>query len=178
MARENLYTYKIACHFSSINTIETCYTGMKRKFCGPFGGIFKNCEKCSYEAVLAFLWQEAESAYADVKSNFKIRGYLRPIWPLTSGIWLFWFKNCILVVFFTSGLLIPSCNWLICHFCHLPKKCIYCFIGTFFTFFENIPKKPTKFPFHSCITCLCSEYISKMVAIFKKSVQIFSSHPV
>ena len=151
---------------------------MKQKFCGLFGDIFRNCEKCSYEALFAFFWQVAELAYADLKSNFKIRGYLRPIWPLTSNIWLFWFKNCIVVVFFTSNLPIPSYNWLISHFCHLPKKCKYCFIGAFFTFFEIIPKKPTKFPFHPRITCLCSEYIARMVAIFKKSVQIFSAHPV
>ena len=104
VGRENLHTYKIACHFSCINTIQTCHTGMKRKFCGLLGEIFKNCEKCSYEAVFTFFWQEAESAYANLKSNFKIRGYLRPIWPLTSNIWLFWFKNCIVVVFFTSDL--------------------------------------------------------------------------
>ena len=137
---------------------------MERKFCGLFGNIFKNCEKYFYEALFAFFWQEAESAYADLKSNFKIRGYLRPIWPLTSNIWLF----CIVVVFSTSDLPILSYNWLICHLCHLPKKCKYCFIGAFFTFFEIIPKKPTKFPFHPRITCLCSEYIARMVAIFKK----------
>ena len=41
---------------------------------------------------------------------------------------------------------------LICHLCHLPEKCKYCFIGTFFTIFENIPIKPTKFPFQRSIT--------------------------
>ena len=33
---------------------------MERKFCGLFGDIFKNYEKCSYEAVFAFFWQVAE----------------------------------------------------------------------------------------------------------------------
>ena len=37
-------------------TIETCNTAMERKFCGLLGDVFKNCEKCSYEAKLAFFW--------------------------------------------------------------------------------------------------------------------------
>ena len=82
VARENLNTFlKKCCHFCYINTTETCNTAMERKFCGLFGDIFKNWEKCSYEALLAFLWQEAELAHADLTSNFKIRGYLRPIGP-------------------------------------------------------------------------------------------------
>ena len=33
---------------------------LERKFCGFYRNIFKNCEKCSYEAVFAFFWQVAE----------------------------------------------------------------------------------------------------------------------
>ena len=49
-------------HSSCMNTTEMCNTGMKRKFCGLFGDIFKNCEKCSYQAVFAFFWPVAEIA--------------------------------------------------------------------------------------------------------------------
>ena len=59
-------------------------------------------------------------------------------------------------------------NWLICQFCHLPEKCKYCFIGIFFTIFENILVKPTKFPFQRRITRPCSVCIAKMAAIKKK----------
>ena len=69
-------------------------------------------------------------------------------------------------------------NWLICHFWHLPEKCKYCFIETFFTIFENIPEMPTKFPFHPPTTCLCSVHIAKMAVILEKSVKIFSGHLV
>ena len=48
----------------------------------------------------------------------------------------------------------------------------------FFPIFENIPKKPTKFPFQRRIARLCSVYIVKMAAVFIKSIQIFSGHPV
>ena len=58
-----------------------CNTATERKFCVLLEDIFKNCEKFSYEALFAYLWQEAELAHADLKSNFKIRGYLRPICP-------------------------------------------------------------------------------------------------
>ena len=141
---------------------------MKRKFCGLFGYIFRNCEKCSYEALFAFFWQEAESVYADLKSNFKIWGCLRPMWPQTSNICLFLFKYCVVTVFFYFKFTNYLVNWLICHFCHLPEKCKYSFLGTFFTIFESIPEKPTKFPFHPRITQLCSDYTAKMAAIFKK----------
>ena len=60
-----------------------CNMAMERKFCGLLGDVFKNCEKFSYKAKLAFFWQEAEMANADLKSNFKFRGCLRPIWPQT-----------------------------------------------------------------------------------------------
>ena len=63
-----------------------CNTAMERKFCGLSGDIFKNCENFSYEAKLAFFWQVAEMANADLKSNFKSRGCLRPLWPLKSHI--------------------------------------------------------------------------------------------
>ena len=59
---------------------------------------------------------------------------------------------------FTKSLI----NWLICYFCHLPEKCKYCSIGTFFTIFENIPKKPAKSPFHPHMTCLRSVDTAKM----------------
>ena len=55
-----------------MKTTEMCNTGMDQKFCGLFGDIFKDWEKCSYEALLAFLWQEAELAHANSKSNYKI----------------------------------------------------------------------------------------------------------
>ena len=52
-----------------------------------FKGMFlKICEKFSYEAKLAFFWQVAEMANADLKFNFKSRGCLRPIWPPKSYI--------------------------------------------------------------------------------------------
>ena len=72
VGRENSYTFKIVCHFSCINTTKKCNTVMERKFCVLFGTFFKNCEKFSYEALFLFFWQVAESAYADLKSNFKI----------------------------------------------------------------------------------------------------------
>ena len=77
----NLYTFKIACHFSCINTTETCNTAMEREFCGLFGVSFKNFEKCSYEALFALFWQVLESAYADLNSNIKILGQyvLKPL---------------------------------------------------------------------------------------------------
>ena len=49
---------------------------------------------------------------------------------------------------------------------HLPENCKYCFIKTFFTIFENIFVKPTKFPFQQRIKRLCSVPIAKMAAIF------------
>ena len=77
----NLYTFKITCHFSCINTTETCNTAMEREFCGLFGVLFKNFEKCSYEALFALFWQVLESAYADLNSNIKILGQyvLKPL---------------------------------------------------------------------------------------------------
>ena len=63
-----------------------CNTVMERKFCGLSGDVFRNCEKFSCEAKLAFFWQVAEMANADLKSNFKSRGYLRQLWPLNSHI--------------------------------------------------------------------------------------------
>ena len=77
-----------------------CNTAMERKFCGLSGDIFKNCENFSYEAKLAFFWQVAEMANADLKSNFKSRGCLRPYWTQTVR-----FKI------------------RVCHFRHLPEKC-------------------------------------------------------
>ena len=65
---------------------------------------------------------------------------------------------------FTKSLI----NWLFCHFCHLPEKCKYCLIGTFFTIFENIPEKPTKFSFHPRMTRLCSAHTAKMAVILEK----------
>ena len=53
--RVNLNTFKIACHFSCINTTETCNMAMERKFCGLFGDILKNCDKLSYEADISFM---------------------------------------------------------------------------------------------------------------------------
>ena len=48
----------------------------------------------------------------------------------------------------------------VCHFCLLPEKCEFRFIGKFFTFFKNVPWKSTKFPFHRRITRLCSLIIA------------------
>ena len=39
---------------------QMCNTALEREFCGFYRNIFKNCEKCSYEAVFAFFWQVAE----------------------------------------------------------------------------------------------------------------------
>ena len=132
---------------------------MKRKFCGLFRDIFKNCENFSYEALFVFFWQEAESAYADLKSNFKIRGCLRPYWPQIASDFIVRFQI------------------RVSKFCLLPQKCEYCFIGIFFIIFENIPKKPTKFPFHSRITRFCSVDTAKMTAILQ-SEKINLAHPV
>ena len=41
-------------------TTEMGNTAKERKFCGLFGDIFKNCEKMSYEAQFAFVWQVVE----------------------------------------------------------------------------------------------------------------------
>ena len=62
------------------------HTAMERKFCGLSGDGFRNCEKYSYEAKLAVFWQVAEMANANLKSSFKFRGCLRPLWPLKSYI--------------------------------------------------------------------------------------------
>ena len=35
-------------------------TVIEREFCGLFGDIFKNCEKLSYGAQFAFVWQVVE----------------------------------------------------------------------------------------------------------------------
>ena len=72
VARENLHTFKNCCHFSCFNTTEKCNMALERKFCEFFGDIFKNCGKCFYEELFVFLWQVAESAYADWKSKLKI----------------------------------------------------------------------------------------------------------
>ena len=77
-----------------------CNLAIKREFCGLFRNIFKNCVKCSYEVQFAFIWQVAESAYADLISNIKFRGYLRQLWPQTSNVNSFSFKNHITIAFF------------------------------------------------------------------------------
>ena len=68
--QENLNTSKIAV-ILAVSTLQK-RVAMERGFCGLFGDIFKNCEKCSYEALFSFFWQVAESAFADLKSNIKI----------------------------------------------------------------------------------------------------------
>ena len=85
---------------------------------------------------------------------------LRPYWPQTA-----------------SGFEVKF-QIRVCHFCHLPEKCNYCFIEALFIVFENIPVKPTKFPFQCRITRLCSVYIAKMAAIFVKSIKIILAYPV
>ena len=78
--QDNLYTFfKNCCHFRYINTTETCNTVLKRKFCGLYGDIFKNCEKCFYDSILSFSWQVAEMANLlgigkfEVKNSFTIQ---------------------------------------------------------------------------------------------------------
>ena len=50
-------------------------------------------------------------------------------------------------------------------FCHLSEKCKLCFIGNFFTTFQDIFKKPAKFPFHRHIKILYKVHITKMASI-------------
>ena len=45
-----------------IEDTETCNMAMEREFYRLFGKNFKNCEKTSYEAKLAFFWQVVEFA--------------------------------------------------------------------------------------------------------------------
>ena len=47
--RKSLHLFLNYWYFCYVITTETCNTRMERKFCGLFGNIFKNCEKCSYE---------------------------------------------------------------------------------------------------------------------------------
>ena len=92
--------------FSGYNeAAETCNTAMERKFCGLSRDIFKKCEKFSYKAKFAFFWQEAEMANADLKSNFKSRGCLRPIWPQTYVISYLSCIYCKEMVFFGHKLI-------------------------------------------------------------------------
>ena len=63
VARENLYTFfKVLPIFAIIYTTEMCNTALEREFCRLFWDFLKNGEKCSYEVVLAFIWQVAEMA--------------------------------------------------------------------------------------------------------------------
>ena len=76
---------------------------IEQEFCGVLGDDFENSEKFSYEAKLAFFWQVAEIANADLKSNFKSRGCLRPIWPQTYIISYLSCKYCIEMVFLVTN---------------------------------------------------------------------------
>ena len=69
------------------------------------GTFLKKCEKFSYKAKFAFFWQEAEMANADLKSNFKSRGCLRPIWPQTYVISYLSCIYCKEMVFFGHKLI-------------------------------------------------------------------------
>ena len=73
--------------------------------------------------------------------------FLRPLWPQTASKFEVRVQMC-------AG-----------RFCHLQEKYKLCFTCNFFTIFENISEKPTKFRFHWCIIHLCSDYTAKMAAI-------------
>ena len=82
-----------------MNTTETCDTSIERQFC-------KNSEyvrflklrlllKCTHW----FEWDKSDLTYANLISNWKFRGYLRPQWPQKSYFhssmilqWYFWLE--------------------------------------------------------------------------------------
>ena len=49
---------------------ETCNTAMERKFCWLSEDYFKNSEKLPYELKFTLIWQLADLAFAELKSNF------------------------------------------------------------------------------------------------------------
>ena len=105
VARENLYTFEIAA-ISAVSTLQRHvirgWNGNFVDFSGIFSKIVKDFPTKGY---LHFFWQESESAYANLKSNFKIWGHygLKPLISayFNSNIWIVWY-------FFTSNLKIPS----------------------------------------------------------------------
>ena len=112
-------------------------------------------------------------AQAELKFNYKFRGYLRPMCPQMSNICIFSFKYHIGIDFLTSNLPISS------KLAHLPilpqaRKMQFMLHNIIFDNFYNHPRKGHKIPVRSpYYTSLWYSYNSK----HNWSVKIFSPHP-
>ena len=72
---------------------------MERKFCQLSGFVRVNKLRPLIKYTDRFKQDLGELAYADLNSNFKFRGCLRPIWPQKSHISSFSFKYHIAIAF-------------------------------------------------------------------------------
>ena len=79
---------------------------MEREFCQLLGFVWVLKLRPLIKYTDRFKQDLGELAYADLNSNFKFRGCLRPIWPLKTHISSFSFKYYIAKVFLSLRLLI------------------------------------------------------------------------
>ena len=91
----------------------------------------------------------ADLAYAELKSNFKFRGYLRPNWPQMFNIRVFSFKYHITIDFFffaLDWLNSPISNKLVffCQILPLVRKMQITIDNIIFDNFYNYPRKAHK----------------------------------
>ena len=79
---DNLHTQSNVDFSSCMNATETCNTAMERQFCDLSESVQILNLRRLIKSIGLFKQNLSYSTYADLKSNFRFRGYLRPIWPL------------------------------------------------------------------------------------------------
>ena len=81
-------------------TTWSCNMSYERKFCGLSEYVRFRKFRRLIKSTKWFKRDRMDFAYADLKSNFKFWGCLRPVWPLKSHISSFLFKYHIALAFF------------------------------------------------------------------------------